>query len=129
MTLAQAYKKQFGKVSFPFRVYDCNGNKTYSEYSNGFWQKYEYDSKGNETYVENSVGCWWKYEYDFNGNETCLETYAENSLGCWWKHEYDSNGNETYYEDSNGVKRDKRKSSCEGKVVEIDGKKYELKEL
>jgi len=125
MTLAQAYKKQFGKVSFPFRVYDSNGNETYFETSNGYWWKCEYDSNGNETYVEDSNGYWQKYEYDSNGNET----YFETSNGYWQKYEYDSNGNETYFETSNGVKRDKGKSSCEGKVVEIDGKKYELKEL
>ena len=43
--------------------------------------------------------------------------------------EYDSKGKEVYYENSEGVKRDERKPSCGGKVVEIDGKKYELKEL
>ena len=126
MTLAQAYRKQFGKVSFPFRIYDADGNKTYAEHSNGFWQKYEYDSKGNETYVENSVGCWWKYESDTNGNNT----YYETSNSYWSKREYDTNGNETYYENSNGVIRgSKQNQSCEGKVVEIDGKKYKLKEL
>ena len=63
MTLAQAYRKQFGKVSYPFEIYD-------------------------------------------------------------------SNGNETYFEDSNGtIRGSKQNQSCEGKVVEIDGKKYELKEL
>ena len=106
MTLAQAYKKQFGKVSFPFRIYDADGNKTYAEHSNGFWIKYEYDSNGDETYVENSVGYWWKCEYDTNGNKTYYE-----SRNTFWP------------------KRDKRKSSCEGKVVEVDGKKYKLKEL
>lgn len=83
MTLGQAYKKQFGKVSFPFRIYDSNGNNTYVEYSNGFWIKREYDSNSNERYFENSVGY-------FKGQ---------------------------------------KQSSCNGKVVEIDGKKYQLKEL
>ena len=105
MTLAQAYRKQFGKVSYPFEIYDANGNETYTEDSNGYW---------------------WKYEYDADGNET----YFEASRGYWQKREYDSNGNETYYEDSNGIARgSKQNQSCEGKVVEIDGKKYELKEL
>ena len=115
MTLAQAYKKQFGKVSFPFKIYDSNGKKTYTENSNGSWWKSEYDSKGNMTYFESSNGYWGKSEYD-------------------------SKGNETYYENSDGYKsgvsaapvptcRWAPKSSCNGKVVEIDGKKYKLKEL
>ena len=83
MTLAQAYKKQFGKVSYPFMIYDSKGNETYFENNYGFWSKYEYDSKGNETYFENSYG----------------------------------------------TIRGKKQSSCDGKIVEIDGKKYKLKEL
>ena len=83
MTLAQAYKKQFGKVLYPFTIYDSNGNMTYFEDRKGYWSKAEYDSKGNET----------------------------------------------HYEDSYGTIRGSKKSSCNGKVVEIDGKKYKLKEL
>jgi hypothetical protein len=53
--------------------------------------------------------------------------YSENSNGYWIKSEYDSNGKETYYENSNGDIKDNRpKSTCNGKVVEIDGKKYKL---
>lgn len=104
MTLAQAYKKQFGKVSYPFEIFDANGKLTYHEASNGYWWKYEHDANGNRTYVETSSG------------------YRE-------KYEYDANGKLKYVEDSDGVKRDKRKSSCDGKIVEIDGKKYKLKEL
>ena len=66
------------------------------------------------------------YLYDTNGNEI----YYENSKGHWVKREYDVNGNRIYYEDSNGTIIDNRpKESCDGKVVEIDGKKYQLKEL
>jgi uncharacterized protein RhaS with RHS repeats len=125
MTLAQAYKKQFGKVSYPFEIYDSNGNMTYHEDSKGNQSKTEYDSKGNETYYEDSAGHWSKREYDSNGNVT----YYENSTGAWSKTEYDSNGNETHYEDSYGTIRGSKKCSCNGKVVEIDGKKYKLKEL
>jgi len=126
MTLAQAYRKQFGKVSYPFEIYDSNGNETYFEDSNGYWTKCEYDANGNETHYENSSGYWWKCEYRANGKLT----YYEDSNGYWWKREYDSNGNETYFEDSNGtIRGSKQNQSCEGKVVEIDGKKYELKEL
>src|SRR6056300_134947 len=113
MTLAQAYKKQFGKVSYPFEIYDSKGNMTYHEDSKGYWSKTEYDSKGNQS----------KTEYDSKGNET----YYENSTGNWSKTEYDSNGNETHYEDSYGTIRGSKNSSCNGKVVEIDGKKYKLK--
>ena len=125
MTLAQSYKKQFGKVSYPFRIYDSKGKEVYYEDSDDYWWKREYDSNGNETYFEDSNDYWEKREYGANGKLT----YFEDSDDYWWKYEYDSNGNEIYAEDSDGVKRDKRKSSCEGKVVEIDGKKYELKEL
>jgi hypothetical protein len=64
--------------------------------------------------------------YDSNGNRI----YFETSYGYWEKREYDSNGNKIYYEDSDGIIQDNRpKKSCEGKVVEIDGKKYQLKEV
>ena len=108
MTLAQAYKKQFGKVSFPFEIYDSNGNETYIEDSDGYWSKVKYNSKGNMTYFEDSNGYWSKREYDSKGNMT----YVENSNGYWSKR-----------------RGSKKKSSCNGKVVEIDGKKYKLKEL
>ena len=104
MTLAQAYKEQFGKVSYPFNIYDANGNVTYYEYSSGYW---------------------WKGEYDANGKQT----YFEVSDGYWSKRKYDANGNETYFETSYGVKRGNKQSSCDGKIVEIDGKKYKLKEI
>ena len=84
------------------------------------------DSKGNETYYEDSDGDWHKSEYDSNG----IKTYYKNSTGFWYKCEYDSKGNETYYEGSNGNKRGiPRSQTCDGKVVEIDGIKYELKAL
>ena len=55
--------------------------------------------------------------------------YYENSDRYWCKSEYDSNGNQIYYEDSNGEIEDNRPKGCEGKVVEIDGKKYKLTEI
>ncbi len=62
---------------------------------------------------------------DKNGNET----YYENSDEYWSKKEYDSNGNKMYYENSNGEVVDNRpKGNCNGKVVEIDGKRYKLQE-
>ena len=61
---------------------------------------------------------------DADGNVT----YFESRGGFWHKKEYDSNGKETYFEDSHGNKRGiPRSQFCEGKVVEIDGIKYELK--
>ena len=100
-TIAQ----QLGIKDFPFEIKDKNENVIYYETSKGYWSKYEYDSSGNQIYFENSEGYWVKYEYD-------------------------SNGNQIYWENSNGVVIDNRpKPFCEGKIVEIDGKKYQLKEV
>jgi YD repeat-containing protein len=64
--------------------------------------------------------------YDPNGNII----YREISSGHWYKQEYDSNGNRIYFENSNGYIIDNRpKASCDGKVLEIDGKKYKLTEI
>jgi len=120
-TIAQ----QLNVTEFPFRIKDKSGNQIYWEKSNGYWIKREYDSNGNEIYWEDSYGDWWKKEYDSNGNQI----YFEDSIGWWWKKEYDSNGNQIYFEDSNGVIEDNRPKGCEGKVVEIDGKKYKLTEV
>ncbi len=84
------------------------------------------DSSGNIIYFENSDGYWYKCKYDSNSNQI----YYEDSYGYWYKKEYDSNGNQIYYESSNGTIDDKRpKQSCNGKVIEVDGKKYKLTEL
>jgi hypothetical protein len=100
-TIAQ----QLNITEFPFIIKDKNDNRIYFENSNGFWNKSEYDSNGKEIYYENSYG-------------------------YWIKNEYDSNGKEIYYESSDGyVKDNRQKSNCNGKVVEIDGKKYKLTEL
>ena len=55
-TPAQAYKQQFGKVSFPFDIFDAKGNETSYEDNTGYWTKREYDANGNPTYVETSGG-------------------------------------------------------------------------
>jgi len=90
---------------FPIIIKDARGNETYTEYSNRYYYRSEYDARGNETYFEDSDGYWNKCEYDARGNET-------------------------YYENSDGVKRGTpRSQSCDGKVIEVDGKKYKLKEL
>jgi hypothetical protein len=84
------------------------------------------DKNGNEIYFENSTGYWYKYEYDSNG----MKTYYEDSFGFWCKREYDSNGNRIYFENSDGdIIDDRPKPSCEGKIVEIEGKKYKLTSL
>jgi hypothetical protein len=123
-TVAQLLKHNFDKGSL--YLYDSNGKLIYYEDSTGYWSKYDYDTNGNRIYYEKSNGYWYKQEYDSNGNEI----YFESSNGYWFKREFDSNGNCIYSEDSDGNIIDNRpKSSCNGKVVEIDGKKYQLKEF
>ena len=101
----QTIAQQLGIKDFPFIIRDKDGNKIYWEDSIGYWVKYKYNSNGKEIY--------WK-----------------NSSGFWAKWESDSNGDLIYYETSNGAVVDNRpKPSCEGKVIEIDGKKYQLKEV
>jgi len=92
--------------SFPIEITDANGNETYSQYSNGYWIKWERDANGRQTYCEDSTPHWVKWEYDADGNET-------------------------YLEDSKSYKRGTPRSAktCEGKVVEVDGIKYKLKAL
>ena len=91
--------------SFPIIIKDARGNETYTEYSNRYYYRSEYDAGGNEIYFEDSDG-------------------------YWNKREYDANGNKTYYENSDGHKEGTpRSQSCDGKVIEVDGKKYMLKEL
>jgi hypothetical protein len=123
--LSEVYKKLGIAFTFPIDIEDKDGNRTYYENSSGFWARREYDKDSNRTYYETSDGFWVSYKRDKNGNET----YREDSDGFWARHEYDKNGKETYYEDSDGDKRGIKRSSCDGKVVEIDGKKYKLMEL
>jgi hypothetical protein len=121
-TIAQ----QLNVKEFPFEIKDKNGNQIYFENSEGSWLKREFDSNGKEIYIEYSNGSWAKREFDSNGNEI----YFLTSYGFWLKTEYDSNGNLIYYENSDGKVIDNRpKPSCEGKVIEVDGKKYKLTEV
>ena len=120
-TIAQ----QLNVKEFPFEIKDKNGNLIYYQFSDGYWYKRECDSNGKEIYYENSDGFWHKRKYDSNGNQI----YFENSKGYWYKNEYDSNGNVIYVENSDGKIIDNRPKGCEGKVVEIDGKKYRLTEF
>ena len=96
-TIAQ----QLNVTEFPFSIKDKNGNEIYREDSNGFWIKREYDSNGNVIYRETSDGYWCKWEYD-------------------------SNGNRIYFENYNGLIEDNRPKGCDGRVIEVDGKKYKL---
>ena len=85
------------------------------------------DSNGKMTYYEDSDNYWFRKEYDSNGNQT----YHEDSDNYWHKSEYDSDGNMTYFENSDGDQKGTPPSAktCEGKVIEVDGIKYELKAL
>ena len=124
--VSDTYKELGIAFTFPIEIEDADCNPTYYETIEGYWSKREYDANGNRTYYESSEGYWSKYEWGTDGNET----YYENSNGSWSKREYDANGNRTYYENSNGYKEGKpRSQSCAGKVIEVDGKKYKLKEL
>jgi hypothetical protein len=125
--LSETYKELGIAFTFPIKINDANGNRTYREDSDGFWYRCEYDANGNETYYEDSEGFWARYERDDNGNMT----YYEDSTDYWARYERDASGNETYYENSLGVKRGTPKSAktCEGKVVEVDGIKYKLTAL
>lgn len=103
--LSETYKELGIAFSYPIEIRNSNGKGAYYEDSEGFWRKYEYDARGNRI-------------------------YCEDSNGYWNKREYDANGNETYFEDSDGRKQGTpRSQSCDGKVIEVDGKKYKLTEI
>ena len=104
--LSEIYKEMGIAFSFPIKIKDVNGNRTYYEDRIGYGSKREYDANGNQTYYENS-------------DDSC------------YRSEYNTKGIETYFENSDGFKRGTPRSAktCEGKVVEVDGVKYELKAL
>jgi len=84
--------------------------------------------KLSETLTELGIEFTFPIEiYDAKGKVT----YYQISNDCWQRWERDANGNVTYYEDSDGLKEGTPKSAktCEGKVVEVDGIKYELKAI
>jgi hypothetical protein len=123
--LSETYKELGIAFTFPIEIKDENGNRTYYEDSDGYWSRHEYDENGKQTYYEDRYGYWERCEYGKKGNKT----YSENSNGLWWRYEYDENGNLTYFENCYGDKRGTKRGSCDGKVVEVDGKKYKLTEL
>ena len=123
--LSDTYKKLGIDFTFPIKINDSNGNRTYYE-DDRYWYKNEYDAKGSRTYYETSNGFWIKCEWDADGHVT----YYDSSDGDWYKYEYDADGHVTYFENSKGEKRGTPTSqSCAGKVIEVDGKKYKLTEL
>jgi hypothetical protein len=125
--LSDTLKEMGVEFTFPIEIKNEAGKETYFENSRGYWYKRKYDSEGNETYYENNDDYWYKSEYDSSGNET----YHVNSDGYWRKSEYNPSGKETYHENSDGRKTGTPRSAktCEGKVVEVDGVKYELKTI
>ena len=145
--LSETYKEQGIDFDFPITIKNPEGRETYYEDGNGFWRKSEYDTNGNWTYYKDSVGDWWKSRFDADSNETYYEdhtdywrkgeydakgnkTYYESSDLFWRRVEYDSEGNETYFENSYGDKKGTpRSQTFDGKVIEMDGKKYKLTEL
>jgi len=146
--LSDTLKEMGVGFTFPIQIKNAVGKETYFENINGYWHKSEYDSAGRltcfkngdgfwriikynsagkETYREDSNGYWRMSKYDSKGNET----YREESNGYWCSRGYDSEGNETYFENSGRYKKGTPRSAetCEGKVVEVDGVKYELKTI
>ena len=123
--LSETYKEFGIAFTFPIEITNENGDRTYYEHSNGYWCRREYGENGKETYREDSDGFWSRHEYDEDGNLT----YYEDSDGFWYRSEYDEKGNSTYYENSDGYGEGTKHSSCDGKVIEVDGKKYKLMEL
>ena len=111
------------KPKFTFKVIDGN--------------LYEYDSNGKEIHYKDFTGYESWREYDSNGNVI----HHKNSTGYESWREYDATGKEIHFKDSAGyeswydvngnkITKDQfdelNKSSCAGKIVEVDGKKYKL---
>jgi len=104
--LSETLKELGIAFTFPIDIKDANGDVTYYETSDSYWERWEYDANDKVTYVENSDGYWERWEYDAKGKQTYCET---------------SDGNKS------GTPRSAK--TCEGKVVEVDGIKYKLTAL
>ena len=104
--LSETYKELGIDFRFPIEIKDANGNWTYHENSDGWWVRWEFDAHGKPTYFEDSKDYWAKWERDADGNRT----YFENSRGR-----------------KEGTPR--LAKTCEGKVVEFGGIKFELTAL
>ena len=82
--------------------------------------------KLSETYKDLGIAFSFPIQIkDAKGNVTYLEDIE--GFCCRWEH--DSKGNVTYYEDPDGIKRGTSRADFEGKVIEVDGIKYELRSL
>ncbi len=96
--------EQMNAKTFPFKLYDVNGNIIYFAHSTGYCFKQEFDADENLVYHEDLTGYWYKQKYDKNNKVIrCKE-----SNGNWWKREYDEDGNEIYFENVDGVMLDNR---------------------
>ena len=108
-------KTTFKIINGNLHEYDSNGKLIHSKNSTGCEEWYEYDSNGKEIHYKDSNGYEWWAEYDINGKVI----HFKDSIGDeFW---YDSNG-------KNITKKqfDKLNQSCDGKIIEVDGKKYRL---
>ena len=54
--LSETYKELGIAFTFPIKIEDEKGNRTYFENSDGSWYRNEYDENGKETYCEDSDG-------------------------------------------------------------------------
>jgi len=123
-TIKEITKLSNGKeldIKYPIRLCDKDGNETYYEDSDGYWQKCEYDD-GKEVYFENSDGYWWNREY-----KDGKVVYHEESNDHWWKREYEG-GKEVYFEDSTGYISDNREpvDMTLEEVCKLAGKKVRI---
>jgi YD repeat-containing protein len=101
-----------------WRKYDANGNCIHYKDSDDYEYWYEYDSNGNHIHFKDSNGYKKWYEYDSNGN--MIHSKSLDGEEHW----YDSNGNEITKEEFARIH-----GSCDGKIVTIEGKNYQLKEI
>ncbi len=72
-TIAQ----QMNAKTFPFRMFDKNGNKIYCEISDNYWYRQEFNLNNQQTSYVDSKEYWGKWEYDKTGKQI----YFENSDG------------------------------------------------
>ena len=108
-------KTTFKIINGNLHEYDSNENLIHRKSSDGYESWREYDSNENLIHRKSSDGYEYWREYDSNGKVI---------------HYKNSNGDETWY-DSNGnsitkEQFDKLQASCDGKIIEVDGKKYQL---
>ena len=54
--LSEILKEMGIDFSFPIEIGDAEGNETYYEESDGYWERYERDDNGRAKYFESSSG-------------------------------------------------------------------------